>query len=168
MKTIQSLAYLISSFVGDIKRSCRQRLLLHYIEQRDGCSLSPLARITGTADNIHFGRNTRVNSYCQFRCKEGKIWVGSNVLFGQFISVIAHSYNYADRDRLIIEQGMYSRDVVIEDDVWIGAYSIIMPGVKVGKGAVVGASSVVSNDIPPYEVWAGIPARKINDRKSGK
>lgn len=168
MKIIRSLAYLLSSFVGDFKRRCRQRLLLHHIEQRDGCSLSPLVHITGTADNIHFGRNTRINGYCQFRCKEGKIRIGSDVLFGQFISVIAHSYNYDDRDRPIIEQGMYSRDVVIEDDVWIGAYSIIMPGVKVGKGAVVGASSVVSNDIPPYEVWAGAPARRISVRGSGK
>ena len=53
---------------------------------------------------------------------------------------------------------------VIEDDVWVGFGAVIMQGVRIGRGSVVAARSVVTRDIPPYEIWGGIPARKIKDR----
>lgn len=53
---------------------------------------------------------------------------------------------------------------VINDDVWLGAGVIVKSGVSIGCGSVVGAGSVVVHDIPPYEIWAGNPARKIRDR----
>lgn len=53
---------------------------------------------------------------------------------------------------------------VIDADVWIGANAIIKSGVHIGCGAVIGAGSVVTHDVPPYEIWAGNPARKIRDR----
>lgn len=56
------------------------------------------------------------------------------------------------------------KKVIIRSDVWIGAGTIVMSGVEIGIGAVVGAGSVVTHDIPPYEIWAGNPARKIRDR----
>ena len=49
--------------------------------------------------------------------------------------------------------------VVIEDDVWLGAHCVVMPGVKVGRGAVVGAGAVVTKDVEPYAVALGVPAR---------
>lgn len=54
--------------------------------------------------------------------------------------------------------------VIVFSDVWIGANAIIMSGVTIGVGSVVGAGSVVTHDIPPYEIWAGNPAKKIRDR----
>jgi maltose O-acetyltransferase len=54
--------------------------------------------------------------------------------------------------------------VVIEDDVWIGAHAVIMPGVTIGRGAVVGAGAVVRDDVPPFAIVAGIPARLIRYR----
>lgn len=56
------------------------------------------------------------------------------------------------------------RSTVVEDDVWIGFGTVIMQGVHIGRGSVVAARSVVTKDIPPYEIWAGIPARKIKER----
>lgn len=53
---------------------------------------------------------------------------------------------------------------VIEDDVWVGASAIIMRGVTIGEGAVVGAGAVVTKDVPSYEIWAGVPARRIATR----
>ncbi|OQA53632.1 MAG: Streptogramin A acetyltransferase [Candidatus Omnitrophica bacterium ADurb.Bin292] len=53
---------------------------------------------------------------------------------------------------------------VIEDDVWIGARAIIMAGVRIGRGAIIGANAVVTKDVPPYAVWAGNPAREMKRR----
>ncbi|RED18426.1 acetyltransferase-like isoleucine patch superfamily enzyme [Pontivivens insulae] len=55
-------------------------------------------------------------------------------------------------------------DIVVGHDVWIGENSVVMSGVQIGNGAVVAAESVVTNDIAPYEIWGGNPARKIKDR----
>jgi acetyltransferase-like isoleucine patch superfamily enzyme len=55
-------------------------------------------------------------------------------------------------------------ETIIGDDVWVGFSAVIMQGVTVGRGAIVGALAVVTKDIPPYEIWAGVPARKIGER----
>lgn len=140
--------------------------MLRHIEKRDGCSISRLANFTGPVERISIGRDTRINGYTQLRFGNGRINIGSNVLLGQFVSIIAQSYKYEDKNRLIRDQGMYAQDVEIGNDVWIGAYSTIMPGVRIGNGAVIGASSVVNRDVPEYEVWAGVPAKKIKERKA--
>lgn len=54
--------------------------------------------------------------------------------------------------------------ITIGADVWIGANAVVLSGITIGHGAVVGAGSIVTHDIPPYEIWAGNPARKIKDR----
>lgn len=56
--------------------------------------------------------------------------------------------------------------IIVGHDVWIGANAIVLSGVSIGTGAVVGAGSVVTKSIPPYEIWAGNPAKKIRDRFS--
>ena len=61
-----------------------------------------------------------------------------------------------------------SGDIIIEDEVWIGASVTILPGVKIGRCSVIGAGSVVINDVDPYSVYVGAPARKIRDLTSGK
>ena len=164
MSLLGDCFYLLKCFARELRGECRKRLFIRRIEQRDGCSISGLANLTGSPENISFGRNTQVNSYTQFRFKEGRITIGSNVLFAQFITVLAHSYNYEDKSKPIVEQGMYTKDVTIGDDVWIGAYTTIMPGVTIGDGAIVAAGSVVTKDVPNYEVWGGIPAMKIKER----
>jgi acetyltransferase-like isoleucine patch superfamily enzyme len=61
------------------------------------------------------------------------------------------------------DQGITAQGIVIEDDVWLGAGAIITDGVRVGKGAVVAAGAVVTKDVPPQTLVAGIPARPIRD-----
>ena len=56
------------------------------------------------------------------------------------------------------------KGVIIQDDVWVGLGSIIMDGVTIGEGSIVGASSVVTKDVPPYTIFAGCPAKKIRNR----
>lgn len=162
---IEEFISIIRAIVRQLKQEWKKRLFIHRLEKRDGCSISPKASFTGPIDRIHFGKGTRVNGFTQFRFRDGKITIGSNVLFGQFIIVLAHSYIYISKAKQIKKQGMYAKNIDIGDDVWIGAHSVIMPGVTIGNGAVIGASSVVTKDVPRYEVWAGVPARRIKDRQ---
>ena len=58
-----------------------------------------------------------------------------------------------------------SRETIpVGDDVWLGAGAVVVAGVTIGEGAVIGANSVVTRDVPSNEIWAGAPARKIGER----
>lgn len=107
----------------------------------------------------------------------GHIKVGAHVLFGRqvFAASRGHNFRYQpawlirDQDLSALSQlppaEMLARDqVVIEDDCWIGQGVVITPAVRLGRGAVIGANSVVTRDVPPYEVHGGAPARKIGTR----
>lgn len=91
----------------------------------------------------------------------GPVQIGNHVNLAQNITVTGLNHNYQDVERRIDEQGVSMQLVVIEDDVWIGAHAIILPGVTVGHHCVVAAGSVVSRSIPPYSICVGNPARII-------
>jgi len=69
------------------------------------------------------------------------------------------------REKKINTQPIPMKEIIVKDDVWIGASCTILQGVVIGQGAVVGAGSLVNKSIPPYEVWAGVPARFIKKRE---
>jgi len=68
---------------------------------------------------------------------------------------------FDDPTRPILEQGLRAFGITIEDDAWIGAGAIILDGVRIGRGAVVGAGAVVTRDVAPHTVVAGVPARLV-------
>jgi len=74
------------------------------------------------------------------------------------------NHNYSRIDKPMMFQGSNSKGIIIEDDVWIGANSSILDGVKIGKGAIIAAGSVVTKDVCAYDIVAGVPAKKINSR----
>ena len=93
------------------------------------------------------------------------ITIGNNVKIGGNVVIYDtdfHSLDKVDRrDPKLDQEKKQCRDVVIEDDVFIGAHSIILKGVTIGEGSIIGAGSVVSKSIPKNEIWAGNPARFI-------
>lgn len=91
-------------------------------------------------------------------CPE-RIHVGKGVTITSGTKILTHYFSTAYGGR-IFRQG----DVYIEDDVFIGLNTIICNSVTIGKGAIIGAGSIVTKDIPEYQVWAGNPARFIKDR----
>lgn len=91
----------------------------------------------------------------------GPVTIGNHVNLAQNITVTGLNHNFEDVSLHIDEQGVDTIPVIIEDDVWIGANAVILPGVTVGKHSVVAAGSVVSRSIPPYSVCAGVPAKVI-------
>lgn len=94
----------------------------------------------------------------------GGVSIGNNVLIGPHVVIHSLNHVYQDAGCLIRLQGHVKRPVVIEDDTWIGAAAVILPGVHIGKGAVVGAGSVVSKDVPAFGVVVGNPAVLIKER----
>jgi maltose O-acetyltransferase len=91
--------------------------------------------------------------------------VGKDVMMGPYVIIVGENHNYSDLELPMRLQG-YTKfpPVRIEDDVWIGARVIILPGLTIGKGAIIGAGAVVTKDVPPYAICGGNPARIIKYR----
>jgi len=92
---------------------------------------------------------------------------GDNVICGPRVSFHAENHVYTDPNTPIRLQGVTRRGIVVEADCWIGAGSMILDGVRIGRGTVVAAGAVVTRDVPPYSVVAGVPARVIKSRRPG-
>ena len=89
----------------------------------------------------------------------GPVTIGSHVNLAQGITVTALNHNFEDTNKQIDEQGISTNPVIIEDDIWIGANAVILPGVTIGHHSVVAAGAVVTKDVPPHSLVAGVPAK---------
>jgi serine acetyltransferase len=94
----------------------------------------------------------------------GGIDVGSDVLISPGVVITSHQHTFGQPNRPMREQPIEFAPVVIEDDVWIGANAVILPGVRLGRGCVVGAGAVVTRDVIPGGVAIGVPARVGRER----
>ncbi len=106
-------------------------------------------------------------SYVGPRCVlfgAGEIRIGSDVLLSPGVVVTSHQHTFAETEPTIREQPIEFAPVEIGDDVWIGANAVILPGVRLGRGTVVGAGAVVTRDAPPGSVLLGVPARVARER----
>ena len=113
---------------------------------------------------ISIGANSSINSGVIFGCTE-KISLGKNVLVADNVSFRNADHEFKNVDIPIKNQGEISKEIIINDDVWIGANVVITKGVTIGKGAVIGANAVVNKDIPSYKIYGGVPAKEIGCRK---
>ena len=86
-------------------------------------------------------------------------------MMGPDVVILTHTHNIDRTDIPMCDQGSRVGKVTIGNDVWIGMRSIIMPGVKIGNGAVIGAGAVVTKDVPDYAIVGGVPAKIIKYRK---
>jgi acetyltransferase-like isoleucine patch superfamily enzyme len=90
--------------------------------------------------------------------------IGAHTLLAPGVFITDHTHNMRRHARLDA-QGTRSAPVTIGEDVWLGTKSVIMAGVTIGDGAVVGAGAVVTKDVAPYSIVAGVPAREIGRRE---
>lgn len=114
---------------------------------------------------LSIGDNSGVGIDCQL---QGTVTIGNNVMMGPEVYIYTRNHAHDRVDIPMIEQGYEEeRPVTIEDDVWIGSRVTILPGVTVGRGAVIGASAVVTKDVPAYAVVGGNPAKVLKMRGEG-
>jgi maltose O-acetyltransferase len=111
-----------------------------------------------TRKNFYIGNNSVLNQKCRID-NRGGITIGNNVSISAEVCILT-----ADHDLQCSYCTGRSRPVVIEDYVFIGTRAMILPGVSLGRGSAVAAGAVVTRDVPPYTVVAGVPARPISNR----
>ncbi|MCC6569696.1 MAG: acyltransferase [Anaerolineales bacterium] len=111
---------------------------------------------------IKIGRDSLVGEYSIIR-GQGGVTIGDRVYTSPFTQIISVNHIFDDPNRPFVEQGITADGIVIEDDVWLGAGSIVTDGVRVGKGAVVAAGAVVTQDVPPHTVVGGVPAKVLRE-----
>lgn len=116
---------------------------------------------------LFFGENFQMNDYVHITAME-KVQIGNNVLFASkiYVSDCSHgSYagdeNDSSPDSIPHDRKLHSKPVVIEDNVWLGEFVSVLPGVTIGKGTIVGANSVVSKSLPANVIAVGSPAKPI-------
>lgn len=112
---------------------------------------------------IEIGAHSYIGPNCTLFGAAG-IEIGESALISPGVVITSHQHTYAHRDVEMRSQPLRFGRVVIERDVWIGANATILPGVRVGEGAVVGAGAVVTRDVPPRTVALGVPARVVRER----
>ena len=116
----------------------------------------PVELATGVGGVLEIGENVRLNYGVSIGAMKS-IRIGDRVRIGPYVMLIDTEFHDAyDREKM-----PPPRPIVIEDDVWIAAKAAVMPGVTIGRGSIVGTSSVVTADVPAFSVVAGIPARVV-------
>jgi len=106
---------------------------------------------------------TWIGQQC-FLHSAGGLKIGKGVGIGPKVIILTSQHKPVDKDIPVYFSPIEFGEVILEDGCDIGAGAIILPGVKIGEGAIIGAGAVVTKNVPPYEIWAGVPARKIKER----
>ena len=135
------------------------RMLAPLYQHRGKCSVIHRSVRMDTPDVI-IGNNTRIGLHNTII---GPVKIGNNVNLAQGITVTALNHNFTDSTKRIDEQGVSTNPVTIEDDIWIGANAVILPGVNIGNHSVVAAGAVVTKDVPAHSLVAGVPAKVIKE-----
>jgi len=116
---------------------------------------------------IVIGNNVSLNEWVYID-GYGGVTIGDGVRVAHRVSILSSDHRYHDKSTFIYKQGMTCSKTIIDDDVWIGCSAIVLPGIHISKGAIVAAGAVVTKDVAPYTVVAGIPARPIGRRGDTK
>ena len=117
-----------------------------------------------TQGRLIVGQDVFIGKGCFFSiCAD--MTIGDNVLIGPYSYLASATHVTIDANVPMAKQGLTGEPLTIGEDVWIGTGVTIMPGIEIGRGSIIGAGSVVTKSIPPSEVWAGVPARKLRARK---
>lgn len=145
--------------------------------------IHPSANIFNSGKGITIGGNGYLNFHSYIKCYNDSIVIGDDfsmqpfsIIYGIGPIIIGHGVRVAaqvtivsgdhemHRDKPIYQQGMRSKGITIEDDVWIGTGAKVLDGAYIAKGCVIGANAIVKGRTEPYGVYAGVPARRLKDR----
>jgi acetyltransferase-like isoleucine patch superfamily enzyme len=123
-------------------------------------------------NSIIIGKNFYIGKFSQIECD---VEIGDNVILASHVALIGrydHHYQQIGvpirlasqiRDKHYTWKGL-SQKIIVEDDVWIGHGSLVLSGIKIARGSIIAAGSIVTKDVQPFSIYAGAPAKKIGDR----
>ncbi len=169
--------------IGDFSVLYDESEITNHLKIKENIVIGNNTHIRGQLVVFGHGGKISIGDYCYighdtciWSAKE--ITIGDRVLIAHNCSIFdnnTHPFDEVERHKQFREivttgfpkkqDGLFEKEIIIEDDAWISAYSIISKGVRIGKGAVVGAGSVVTHDVPPYTLVAGNPAKVIKKLK---
>ena len=115
-------------------------------------------------ENLSIGDNVSIHPMCYIDATGG-ISIGNDVSIAHMVTLMSTTHVFSDIDIPIKDQGCESRQTVVGNNVWIGAKTTVLYGIKISQGSILGANSVVNKDVPEFAIVAGIPAKLIKERK---
>lgn len=107
-----------------------------------------------------FGNRVHISANTHFNIQK-LIQVGDDVMIAAGCKFVDHDHGHSKADAPMSLQPVVKNPIIIEDNVWIGANSVILKGVHIGSGTIIGAGSVVCKNVPTGEIWGGVPAKFI-------
>lgn len=113
---------------------------------------------------ILIGHRNFIGTGVEFNVRD-RVEIQNDCLIASGCKFVDHDHGYANTQIPMRVQPDHSSPIVIGDDVWLGYQVVVLKGVTIGAGAIVAAGAVVTHSIPPFEIWGGIPAKKIGNRK---
>lgn len=126
----------------------------------NGCKLQNNVYF-GDGKNISIGNNCQINDNIRL----DNVLIGNHVMIARDCIFLGKMHNFSNLDTPMINQGAsISQPTLIEDDVWIGARVIVMPGVKISRGTIVGAGAVLTKDTVENGIYGGVPAKLLKKR----
>jgi acetyltransferase-like isoleucine patch superfamily enzyme len=121
--------------------------------------------IKEVGEGLTIGNNVGISQNCFIQVR-GTVEIGSNVMFGPYVSIFSENHGYDDTDTPMIEQQTARIGVKLEDDIWVGSGAKILDGVTLGKGCIVAAGAIVTKSFPEYSIIGGVPAKLLSTRKA--
>ncbi len=158
-KTFNIIIYLISHI-----RTSFWRLFLKKIGKRVDIMSGVVIM---SPQKVEIGHDVLLNADSKIGGQTG-VKIGNYVQLAYNVNITSVNHSYQNPKLPIKKQRSFGGPVIIEDDVWIGANSMILPNIKIGRGAIVGANAVVTKNVKPYSIVGGVPARFIKFRFSKK
>lgn len=120
-------------------------------------------RLLTHGGSISIGENCSINDFC-ILYGHGGLRIGNNVSVATGTVIVPGNHNFSRRDIPFKQQGSTGRGIILEDDIWVGANVVIVDGVHIGSGAIIAAGAVVTRNVAPCVIVAGVPARFIKER----
>ena len=135
-----------------------------------GVYIRPMSSDIKGLKNLSIGDYTSIPKGSTIYCTQAELFIGRKVIFGPKPTILTGDHridivgkciiDVTDKDKLPENDA----PVIIEDDVWCGANVTILKGVTIGRGSIIAAGAVVTNDVGECEIWGGVPSKKIGDR----
>jgi acetyltransferase-like isoleucine patch superfamily enzyme len=157
-------------YVGSKTRLPRVHVIWpHQVSLGAGCVLEPdiyfkYDGIYAPGPSIVVRDRVFIGFGCEFNVRK-RVEIGDDCLIASGCKFIDHDHGTASRDMpMRLQTSGAEAEITLEQDVWLGVNVVVLKGVRIGRGAIVAAGAVVTHSIPGYEIWGGVPARKIGAR----